>query len=401
MKSTNLPYFSIKGEIEKSKNLYNDSSIQKENVKCKRYLTSFDKNIFNELPSNNINSHSIYGFGYFSSSTNTAFFPKELVEEVSIYGKKLYNICKKDFKIQDIPTNILQDTFIINAIYSADTKKILDVFVKWCKKYGFPIKPKEYNIIENEVKYYELPFEDIVTLSVQFIITYLLNTFYDKLLFLFHIKDSNHYNNLEESQRSALKQINNLTELFGFKIQTINEEFFDSSLQEKKKLKNFIFKNLVPVFNTYTSYFNNSTEQYYSYYQNKLYFQHVYNNIFDICWNYLSLIYNRGFEYKTKKCAMCATEIPIITDKKYCDKCAKKRKHSKATQGSKRPLIQEIVDFYNQYNIYIDNTNLEINEKVKYYHSLISEPGHSKELEGLKKEDLNNFFTKLKQKVFL
>lgn len=89
----------------------------------------------------------------------------------------------------------------------------------------------------------------------------------------------------------------------------------------------------------------------------------------------------------------CSREIPAITNKKYCDECTKKRKPSTKTQESKKLMIKEMIEMYISNNI----SNTEIEKKLNYYNKLITEKGHSKDLEKLSKiKELEPLYLKLK-----
>ena len=203
MKQTNLIYLDLKGENEKVENLNQNNSIHKINIACNDYFEGYNKKnslLNNEIP---IHQNSIYGVHLIAFNNAHSFIPNKLLEQACNYGFELFKICNKNFKVPtlDINTNIIDKNVILNALHKSDTKKILKVWLKWCKNYGFPIKPIKYEFLEGEEIYFEFTFEKICELSVQLIIFYLLNIFYDDIIFFFNTKKQ--YDDIEESDNSS------------------------------------------------------------------------------------------------------------------------------------------------------------------------------------------------------
>lgn len=399
MKFNQLLYLDLKGQKNFSINLYKNYVIQKNNVRCENYAIGLNADIY-LMDNQDKKNNSIYGTGYFSTTVHTQVLSEELVKEVNKYGAKLYKLCNKYFKFYNIQMPIINSDIILNSINTDNANKILEIFCDWCKNYGFPIEPIEYSFLDSEIKYYELTFEQIKHLTVQFIIIYLLNTFYEDLCFIFSNKTSDYY--LEENQIFKIRRINKFSKLFNINIEKLDENFFNKSTREKNHIKNTILKDLIVVFNQYSVYFNSSSEKYFSYLNGKIYYQNKFSNILDICWDYISQNYI-SFAPSTRKCADCHENIPAITNKKYCNECSNNISRSKKCHENKLLLMQEIIDYFSNYSDCITNKEVLDRETsiIEQYGFIVSKKrGFSKKLEKTTKKELNDYYEHLKQLVF-
>ena len=393
MKQANSIYLDLKGEKEKVENLNQNNSIHKTNIACSNYFEGYnEKNslLNTEIP---IHPNSIYGINIIAFNNARSFIPNKLLEETCKYGFELFKICNKNFKVPtlDITTNIIDKNVILNALHKSDTEKILKVWLKWCKIYGFPIEPIKYEFLNGEESYCEFTFEKICILSVQVIIVYLLNTFYDDITFFCNTKKQ--YEDFEESDITKLKRINKFCRLFDISIPNINN--LEITEISKNKIKTKILKNIIVVLNSYSCCFQHSTEKYFSYIKGKVYYQPVYENIFDICWDLIAFNYSH-IKSSTTKCISCGAEIPVTTDRKYCDNCASNRKPFQETQNKKRNLIKEILNFASDNELVEDE---EFKSQLLKYAHYIYERGYSINFKKLTLKELEQFYNELRRKA--
>ena len=393
MKQANSIYLDLKGEKEKVENLNQNNSIHKTNIACSNYFEGYnEKNslLNTEIP---IHPNSIYGINIIAFNNARPFIPNKLLEEANKYGFELFKICNKNFKVPtlDISTNIIDKNVILNALHKSDTKKILKLWLKWCKNYGFPISPIKYEFLNGEESYCEFTFEKICILSVQVIIIYLLNTFYNDITFFFNTKKQ--YDDIEESDIIKLKRINKFCKLFDISIPNLNNIEITGIV--KNKIKTKILKNIIVVLNSYSCCFQHSTEKYFSYIKGKVYYQPVYENIFDICWDLIAFNYSH-IKSSTTKCIKCGAEIPVTTDRKYCDTCANKRNPFQETQSKKRNLIKEILNFASDNELVEDE---EFKSQLLKYAHYIYERGYSINFKKLTLKELEQFYNELRRKA--
>ena len=393
MKQTNLIYLDLKGENEKVENLNQNNSIHKINITCGQYFSGNSKKISLLNTTISIHQNSIYGIHLLALNHARSFIPNNLLQETCKYGFELFQICNKNFKAPtlDINTNIIDKNVILNALHKSDTEKILKVWLKWCKNYGFPISPIKYEFLNGEEIYYEFTFDKICELSVQLIIVYLLNIFYDDITFFFNTKKQ--YEDFDESKITKLKRINEFCKLFGIPVPNLNS----SEITEiaKNKIKTKIFKNIIVILNSYSSCFQHSIEKYFSYIREKIYYQPIYEDIFDVCWDLIAFNYSH-IKSSTTKCIECGAEIPVTTDRKYCSTCAKKRNPFQETQNKKRNLIKEILEFayYNELG-----EDEEFKSQLINYANYIYKKGYSSDFKKLTLKELEQFYNELRKKA--
>lgn len=411
MEKINLLFLDPKGQEKNFKNILNNYVIQENNIVAENYSNGYSKRMLNILAKNNTKTNSIYGFGFFTFNNYSAYIPNELLEEVCIYGKKLYNLCKNKL----LSSNKFYPFTLQETLENANEKEIIKVFIEWCKKYGFPIEPKKLDLeidedLSKEICYYELEYPQILELSLQFIIIYLLHTLYQDLskhlkTNYFYFDVNNNYDGFDNTQinlsNKLISRINEFNELFFLKTPKICEDVETNyKIIEKNKIKivNKILKEVVIVLNNFSYLFNHPSKKFFSFLDKQIYYQQVYSSVFDICWDLIATNYN-NINNSQKKCKDCGKHFISITNQRYCNSCGQKRKKHKSsnTQASKIPLIKEIVDFYNNNREIIKDDNLEICKQVKCYYLLISEKGHSKELEKTRITDIKRFYEKMQK----
>lgn len=404
MNPIKINYLNLSGEGKKTEIITSNYYIQENTISSKHYYLGnyFSKKIDKKIK---IEENSIYSDEIFTTQHSNAFKSDELLNEVSKYGKEIYKIIEHKIKFLNQKTNILQPTVLYDAFDNSNNTSICNVVKKWCQNYGFPIPPIKQEIIENEIYYYELPYTTIKEVSLQFVLIYLLNQFFLDFSFYYNTYDENLFYSMDETTVSILNRISKFSNLFGFQLPKLYEKEPGSeyktysTYKTKKKLKTFTLKNLIIVLNIYSDYFNHTSKKYFSYHNNKIYHQNVYNNIFDICWDTIATNYSL-FTNSTRKCKTCGEPIPAITDKQYCNNCKTNLKSaSQESQAKKTRKIEELINFYNKYELYISDDDFRIKNKIQYYYDLLHKPGNSDKLKKTPQKEIRTFLEELQENI--
>ena len=397
MKSKDIVFLAPKGQDITEQDIYLTTIIQRDFTQCDNYSIGYNDSMFSSLKSEILHSDSIYGFDLDVSNVGRPYIPNKLLDEVCIYGKKLMNICK-----QYIPKMKPLDFFSLNEkqslknlINAVDSSKILKIIIKWCKNNAFPIAPIEHTITNNihelQFKYYELDYDTIKELTMQFIIIYLTQNFFYSTKYLIDL-DYKKYEKLSQNKLDKCIDNFNFLNTYGSLCRIVDYEFdgkiFSKDTMSKKiQIIDEILLNMVAFLNNYSDIFNHTSEKYFSYDDNdyRIYHQQIYNNVFDVCWDLIAENYNQCFQL-TKRCQTCKKRIP--NNKKYCEEHAKenKSKSPSKSQKNKKDLMQKLIDDYESFpHIYSNN----IYESIKTFKILLSK-GHSKELEKYSKKKVDN-----------
>ena len=399
MKTIHLGILKTKGVKAKSNTFDNRYAIQEQNIECSQYTIGNLPSLYNN---SSLNSDSIYGFGLATKYNCTAYIPEELLDEVFKQGRKIY-----DSSIDNLlNSNKFFPDSLFEAIEQLDPRLLINIFFIWIKDYGFPIIPRKAiecmpNYLQEELAVYELTFKDIKNLSAQFLVIYMLYDFFQCLNQLKNSKNSLYYLEEIESDMYAIiekniEHVNNFNKLFGEKNLKISEDFLDIPPDRKYLVIKDFLKSAVIAFNLFSELFDHSSKKYFSFNNGNIYYQAIQSNIFDICWDLLAEKYNT-FSMPTRKCSKCNSDIPAITNKKYCDNCAKELKPSSQTQYTKKLLLQEIIDFY--YSVYLTEVghNAKFEKVVIRYKNRLE--GKAKDLEKEGKKKAEKIFEQMKKEV--
>lgn len=387
-----ISFLAPKGEDEINNETYKVNVIQKDFIICENYSIGYSNEMTKDIKEENLNSDSIYGFGYIPINANYNYIPNQLLDEVCNYGETLLKICQKYIdKMKPLTFfGLNQKDSLKNLIKEVDSKPILKVFLKWCNKNGFPIAPIE-KVIPNDIHdlrivYYELDYSTIKELTLHFIIIYLSQTFFCSIKYIIDINYKS-VNKISQQKSDEVTDLFDFLNKYGPLCNIINYNFDENIFDKQNEITKIeiidkLIKNMVSFLNTYSDIFNHTSEKYFSYDENeyRIYHQQIYSNIFDICWDLIAENYNQCFQI-TKKCQgeNCSQRIPNRTNKKYCDECAKKNKKNSAskTQRRKKVLMKNLLETYELFpHLYND----EIKEELKLYEKLLSK-GHSAERE--------------------
>lgn len=386
--------------VRKSKKSLTNYAIQKTQIICSEYFigTQFSKEYPNR---SDVNQNSIYGVTLDGpcNDNSVTFNYNELLKETSRLGKTLYQMYEDTIKSEkekiifsSYPNTFVKETQNKNIIETCSSA-ILD----WCKIYGFPIpvKPipvKPISVIPfyDEIggpTVYELTSTSILEISEQFINIYLLNSFYDDTMELLRMNP--YPTDWSEKNWTLIRRFEKRLNLWHISGLNLDE---DCDVIYTDYVRKTVLKKIIPILNDYSQNFCHYTEKHFSYLNGNIYCQIVYENIFDICFDLIaSKFTNYSLQTSTKKCVDCGVEIPVITDKKRCDKCNKNNTPAQKTHEKKRGLIEKILKLARENYDLQGALNPKYLDTIDKYSKIIQKSKSSQALINLKVHDLNDF----------
>lgn len=417
MNISKIPFLIPKGKVKNNN----------QNITLENFITSNNYYIGNQkiieiFPEIEPISDSIFAFGHTLETGKNNFFInfEELFDKVLEFSRKIYKMVLKYNKKEDFCSYIKIEE-LLKTIPKSELQKL---FLDWCKKYNFPISPLKIElpkinseIIETSFEAYELTYEQILNSATQLLIIYVLNNLYVSLNYFqkskLHfsneeivdfIKNNGKINILniitsEITYKKFIKYRKQLLEFSNFLKINITQYKLKVYLNKpyREEIINFILREIIPTLNNFEIFFNSPRKKYYSIEKNKIYYNYIYSNIYDVCWEILIDLYTT-FSNKLKSCKKCGREFIAYGNQQYCTKHSEENKHIKSSncQNKKRNLINDMLIYYDSNKEFLNKSELkQTNLIINNYKDLFR--NNSKKLEKTKIKTVQNDFTKLKQ----
>ncbi|MBQ3414095.1 MAG: hypothetical protein IJH39_01835 [Clostridia bacterium] len=304
---------------------------------------------------------------------NFLYNRSELVEQIIIYAKKLFNIIR-DTNVIKMYVNRLNDSLLppLKNLYDNIEFEKLNIIIDFFKEFGFP-----FNNINNEKTSYSGVSYDLIEGKIipSLLIIYIVNTIYEHITFL---ETANLFNENLDTVTNIIYELFEYEKLFNTNTKEIKIDLnvdltkinYDN-FKLKLDYQLFDYKiNLIEIINLFSNKFLAPKKHtFYSYDEDKNVSILKSDNLLDLAWAICSNKILTEFKLGKKKiCRKCHLEFIAKTDDVYCNKCKTTISNSEkqgVTKNNKKRYILELLEYENY--IFDDN---DINIKIQEYKEL-------------------------------